>query len=80
MSDVTKELKRIEKVGAIAWTYLDRCEWRKARRELKKIKNSWAIFEVDRLQLEVESEIFARQGRYEETCLLYTSPSPRDRG
>ncbi len=66
MNLIDRELEAIDATGALAWSYVEQGEWRKARRSLKKIRNSFCVTESDRLHVAINAEILSRQGRQEE--------------
>jgi hypothetical protein len=65
--NVFREVRQIEKIGEFAFRYAENGEFRKARRELKKIpKNSMCISECERAYALTEGKILERSGRRQE--------------
>ncbi|HQH26020.1 MAG TPA: hypothetical protein PLP17_01375 [Oligoflexia bacterium] len=60
------EIKRIESIGAAAWEFVLDGEFRKARRLLKKIRNSPYVCEAERAAAVVEAKILQRSAKQKE--------------
>src|SRR5262245_36118166 len=63
--DLLRELDRIDEVGAKAWSLVMAGKFRPARRELKKIKNSFCNLEKQRVSTLVEAKIHQRLDEHE---------------
>lgn len=57
-----QEIARIERVEATAWTYVMEGNFRKARREVKKIRQSMCVTESEQAVALVEAKILERCG------------------
>lgn len=62
---ISRELAKIKAVRAEAKNWVEQAQWRKARRELKKIRTSYCISESERVIAYIEAEILSRQGQGE---------------
>lgn len=69
MDIISNELRKISRVGAEAMNWVELGQWRKARRALKKIRNSFCIIDKERVCCFIEASILSHQGKHEEAAM-----------
>ncbi len=67
---IEKELRRIDEIGLEAWEYVCEGEFRKARRVLRQIENSFCCTESSQVICIIYAEIAHRKGNYDEAATL----------